>query len=170
MPDQASERLVVGKISGIYGVKGWVKIYSWTHPRENILSYPCWQVGGKGKWAEMSLKDGKVHGKGIIAKLENCDTREQAELLMGREVSIFEEDLADLEEGEFYWRDLIGLTVINEQQQELGIVKSLMETGANNVLVVRGDSEHLIPWVMGQFVLDVNLEESTLTVDWDPDF
>lgn len=170
MSDKTPDMLVVGKISGVYGVKGWVKVYSWTHPRENILSYPKWQIGRKDSLVEMSLIDGKAHGKGIIARLEDCDSREQAELLMGKEIFIHQGDLEQLDEGEYYWRDLIGLKVMNLEQQDLGVVKSLMETGANNVLVIKGENEHLVPWVMGQFVQEVDLEAGTMLVDWDPEF
>ncbi|CAG0911105.1 unnamed protein product [Cyprideis torosa] len=170
MPDQAPKTLVVGKISGVYGIKGWVKVYSWTQPRENVLTYPCWQVGAVNASVDRYVEDGKAHGKGVIAKLKGCDSCEDAEALIGQEIRIFESELKSLGQNEYYWRDLIGLDVINLQDEKLGTVKSLMETGANNVLVVKGDRERLVPWVMGQFVKQVDLQAGTLLVDWDIDF
>lgn len=170
MPDKAAETLVVGKITGVYGIKGWLKVYSWTQPRENIFSYPRLLLGNEGSWREIELEDGKVQGKNIVVKLSGCDTREQAELLKGKELQVYESDLEDLPDGEYYWRDLIGLNVTNREGQVLGVVTRLFETGANDVLVVKGDKEHLIPWVQGQFVKEVDLEAGTMNVDWDADF
>ncbi len=132
----ANEKLIVGKISGVYGVKGWVKVYSDTDPRE--------------------------------------DTAMQ---LTGALIAITPDQLQALSENEFYWRDLIGLRVINREGIELGTVQRLMETGANDVLVVsdeqtaeQGGREHLVPWTPGQAVLEVDLEQGRIQVDWDEDF
>lgn len=170
MPEKASETLVVGKISGVYGVKGWVKVYSWTQPRENIFSYQHWLLGDANASVQVDVVDGKVQGKGMIASLDGCDTRDQAESLVGKEIRILASDLPPAEKGEYYWRDLIGLTVRNLQDQELGVVKRLFETGANDVLVVKGKREHLVPWVQGQFIKKIDLEAGVMLVDWDEDF
>ncbi len=163
--------IVVGRINGLHGVRGWVKVFSHTQPRENILSYRTWHLLRGGQWVATELLNGRQQGKGIVAHLKGYDDREQAAGLMGTEIAIRREQLADAAPGEYYWADLQGLKVINAEGVELGVVDHLLETGANDVLVVNdGTTERLIPYVTGQFVLDVALDEGVMTVDWDPDF
>jgi 16S rRNA processing protein RimM len=163
--------IVVGRINGLHGVRGWVKVFSHTQPRENILSYRTWHLLRDGQWVATELLNGRQQGKGIVAHLKGCDDRDQATALMETEIAIRREQLADAAPGEYYWADLQGLKVINAEGVELGVVDHLLETGANDVLVVRdGTTERLIPYVPGQFVLHVALDEGVMTVDWDPDF
>lgn len=177
----ANEKLIVGKISGVYGVKGWVKVYSDTDPREGIADYNPWYIKqgghGKGEWREIRLEQGRRQAKTVIAKLEGVDDRDAAMQLTGALIAITPDQLQALSENEFYWRDLIGLRVINREGIELGTVQRLMETGANDVLVVsdeqtaeQGGREHLVPWTPGQAVLEVDLEQGRILVDWDEDF
>jgi 16S rRNA processing protein RimM len=177
----ANEKLIVGKISGVYGVKGWVKVHSDTDPREGIADYNPWfiQQGGhaKGEWREIRLENGRRQAKTVIAKLEGVDDRDAAMQLTGALIAITPEQLQALNEDEFYWRDLIGLRVINREGIELGTVQRLMETGANDVLVVsteksveQGGRERLVPWTPGQAILEVDLELGQIQVDWDEDF
>ncbi|MDH5785622.1 MAG: ribosome maturation factor RimM [Chromatiales bacterium] len=163
--------IVVGRINGLHGVRGWVKVFSHTQPRENILSYRTWYLSRGGQWVATRVVNGRQQGKGIVAQLEGCDDRDAATALMESVVAIRREQLADTAPGEYYWADLQGLRVINAGGVELGVVDHLLETGANDVLVVHDDgTERLIPYVMGQFVLEVKLGEGTIRVDWDPDF
>jgi 16S rRNA processing protein RimM len=177
----ANEKLIVGRISGVYGVKGWVKVYSDTDPREGIADYNPWYIKqgshGKGEWREIRLEQGRRQAKTVIAKLEGVDDRDAAMQLSGALIAISPDQLQALKENEFYWRDLIGLRVINSEGIELGRVQRLMETGANDVLVVseeqsakQGGREHLVPWTPGQAVLEVDLEQGRILVDWDEDF
>jgi len=176
----ADEKLIVGKISGVYGVKGWVKVYSDTDPRDGITAYNPWYVQqgghGKGEWREIRVEAGRRQAKTVIAKLEGVDDRDAAMQLTGAKIAIRPDQLQTLGTDEFYWRDLIGLRVINTEGVELGTVLRLMETGANDVLVVGGaeagerDKEHLVPWTPGQAVLEVDLEAGQIRVDWDVDF
>ncbi len=177
----AEEKLIVGKISGVYGVKGWVKVYSDTDPREGITAYNPWyiQQGSRGnpcEWREIRVEHGRRQAKTLIAKLEGVDDRDAAMRLTGATIAIRPEQLQALGKDEFYWRDLIGLRVSNKAGVELGTVQRLMETGANDVLVVgggRGNAEQkelLIPWIPGQAILDVDLEHGQLRVDWDENF
>ena len=174
----ADEKLIIGKISGVFGVKGWVKVHSDTEPREGITDYNPWylQQGshGKGEWREIRVEQGRRHAKTVIAKLEHVDDRDAAMLLTGAVIAIKAEQLPALGNKEFYWRDLVGLRVINTKGIELGTVQRIMETGANDVLVVsgsdRGGREHLVPWTPGNAVLDVDLEHGQIRVDWDEDF
>lgn len=171
----AQEKIIVGKVSGVYGVKGWVKIYSYTEPREGITGYRPWylkQSGvNQGRWQEVRLEQGKRHAKTVIAKLEGFDDRNESMMLTGAEIGIDPELLGSSNGDDFYWRDLVGLRVVNQQGTELGIVDRLMETGANDVLVVKsGESspvERLIPWTLGHAVVEVDLEEGIIFVDWD---
>ena len=166
-----SDYIVVGRINGLHGVRGWVKVFSHTQPRENILSYRTWHLLKEGKWVATKLLNGRQQGKGIVAQLEGCGDRDQAAALMETEIAIRREQLAVAAPGEYYWADLQGLRVINAEEVELGVVDHLLETGANDVLVVRdGSTERLIPYVPGQYVLDVMLEQGVVRVDWDPDF
>jgi len=176
-----NDKLIVGRISGVYGVKGWVKVYSDTDPREGITDYSPWYIkqGGRenGEWHEVSLENGRRQAKTVIAKLEGVNDRDAAMQLNGALIAIKPEQLKKLGKDEYYWRDLIGLRVINREGVELGTVQRLIETGANDVLVVgsagsdsQGDREHLIPWTPGQAVLEVDLEQRLIQVDWDEDF
>ncbi len=168
------EKLIVGKISGVYGVKGWVKVYSETEPREGITRYDPWYLKQGGQWREVRIEDGRPQAKTIIAKIKGCDDRDAAMQLTGAVIGIQQDQLHALDNNEFYWRDLVGLRVINQEGIELGTVQRLFETGANDVLVVKQQAkegkEHLIPWTLDQAVLDVDLEQGVIQVDWDEDF
>jgi 16S rRNA processing protein RimM len=168
---KSDEYIVVGRISGLYGVRGWIKVFSHTQPRNNILSYATWYLKRQGVWLEVGLEDGRVHGKGIVAKLKGCDDRDAAAALMDSTIAIRREQLPSAGPDEYYWADLQGLRVSNLEGVELGVVDHLLETGANDVLVVRqGGTERLIPFIQGQFVTNIDLEAGEMTVDWDPDF
>ncbi len=165
-----SERIILGKIAGVYGVRGWVKIFSETQPKDNIFSYAPWQVNLNGEWQTVKVVEGKVHGKGLVAHLESYDDRELAKQLTGAEIAVDKTQLPEAEEGEYYWADMIGLKVLTLDGQELGQVDHLFETGANDVVVVKGEREHLIPFVQGQYIHSVDLEAGVMRVDWDPEF
>ncbi|HYW92716.1 MAG TPA: ribosome maturation factor RimM [Gammaproteobacteria bacterium] len=163
-------RVVLGRVAGLFGVRGWVKVHSDTRPRENILDYPVWQLGGSGRWRSLRLIEGRVQGKGIVAHLEGCDDRDAAVALTGARIAVGRGELPPLAEGEYYWADLEGLRVRTIAGRELGCVGRLMETGANDVLVVRGERERLIPFLPGRVVTEVDLDDGVMVVDWDPDF
>ncbi|HYW03837.1 MAG TPA: ribosome maturation factor RimM [Gammaproteobacteria bacterium] len=163
-------RVVLGRVAGLFGVHGWVKVHSDTQPRENILEYPVWQLGDAGGWQARRLIEGRVHGKGIVAQLEGCDDRATAAALLGTRIAVGRDELPPLADGEYYWTDLEGLRVRTASGRELGTVDRLMETGANDVLVVRGERERLIPFLPDRVVTDVDLEAGVMVVDWDPDF
>jgi 16S rRNA processing protein RimM len=158
--------LVVGKIVGLHGVGGWVKLESWTQPRTRIFAYQPWRVGER----EISGARGHEQGKGLIAKLPGCEDRDAAAALVGAVIQVPRSVLPKPKRGEFYWVDLEGLEVITAGGKSLGKVSHLFATGANDVLVVNGERERLIPYVTGQFVKKVDLDAGCITVDWDPDF
>ena len=167
--DPAERRLItLGHISGVHGVKGWVKIHSMTEPREAIFEYQPWLMGKSLE--TVRIKEGKRHGKHLIALLENMSDREQAESLINQELSVYRDQFPDLPETEFYWADLIGLEVTLEDGQGLGTIRDMLATGANDVMVVQGERDRLIPFVMGRYVKSVDLQQGLVIVDWDPDF
>lgn len=168
----AQDKIVVGKVSGVYGVKGWIKIFSYTEPREGIAEYSPWylkQSGvNQGQWQQVRLEQGKRHAKTVIAKLEGFDDRNESMMLTGAVIGVDPELMDSSGDGVYYWRDLIGLRVVNQQGVELGLVEKLIETGANDVLVVKADTgERLIPWTLGNAVVEVDMEKSIILVDWD---
>ncbi|WP_407922441.1 ribosome maturation factor RimM [Acidihalobacter prosperus] len=161
----------MARVSAPFGVKGWVKVHSYAEPPEALLDFPVWQLGRAGEWHERRVIEGRAQSGPVLAvRFEDVEDRDQAALLRGLEVAIAREALADLPEGEYYWADLIGLTVVNADGSRLGAVERLMETGANDVLVVRGDRERLIPFIRPHVVRAIDLEAGELQVDWDADF
>ncbi len=172
----ADNMIVLGHISGLFGIQGWVKVYSHTEPRHNILNYSPWYLYSGGEWLPYRLVQGKQHGKTLIAQLEQCPDRDSAAALVGREIAVTRQQLPALEEGDYYWRDLLGLRVINLADVELGQVTNLMETGANDVLVVEqtdaaGDrQQRLIPFIREQVIKQVDLQAGVIRVDWEPEF
>lgn len=166
----SSPRITLGKIVGIFGIQGWVKVFSYTDPISNILNYSPWQIIQRGQSQTIQVCEGQVHGKSIIARLESCKDRESAAQFLGAEVAIYREQLPPIGEHEYYWTDLIGLTVINQEGTVLGQVEHLLQTGANDVLVIRGQKEHLLPFLLDQVILKVDFENSQLQVDWDAEF
>ena len=152
-------------------MRGWVRIYSYTQPRENIVQYKPWYLRrDNGDWQETGLDQGRVHGKGVVAVLEGCTDRDQAQRLMGCEIGIRRDQLPALSPDEYYWKDLIGLRVVNLDGDDFGTVDNMLETGANDVLVVKGEQERLIPFLMKQVIVEVNLEQGQIRVDWDKDY
>ena len=163
----------VGKIAGVFGVKGWMKVFSFTQPRKNILSYSPLYLLTKGQWVEAKVSKGRVQGKGIVISLENVTEPEQVFPLIGTELAIKKHQLKPTEQDEFYWSDLTGLDVINLEDKSLGKVDSLVETGAHDVLVVKdktNKTQRLIPFVMGEIVDEVDLKTGFIRVDWELDY
>jgi 16S rRNA processing protein RimM len=169
MRKHEDETIRVGHIIGAQGVKGWIKVFSDTSPRENILSYSPWQIemGDRSQTIEIS---GRLQGKIVLAKLDGVESREQANELAGTKIYILANQLPKLEEDEYYWSELIGLEVESLQAEPLGSIETMMETGANDVMVLRGDRERLIPFVMDDVVRKVDLANKRVVVDWKPDY
>jgi len=164
------EMVILGRVSGLFGVRGWVKIHSDTSPREGILGYKQWYLKGMDGWWQAKLLAGRTQGKGVVAHLVGYEDRDQAATLVGLDIAVRREQLPALAPGEYYWADLEGLRVENVEGVGLGVVSHLFETGANDVLVVKGERERLIPYTWGEAVREVDLESGRLIVDWDPDF
>ncbi|MGA9852730.1 MAG: ribosome maturation factor RimM [Gammaproteobacteria bacterium] len=170
MAEQETRRIVIGKIAGAFGVKGWVKLQSWTEPREKIIEYRPWLLECDGEWREWQVAEGHIHGKSMIARLDGITDRDQAAALMGTSIAVRRDQLAATRPGEYYWADLVGLEVRLSNERSLGRVRSLLATGSNDVLVVQGERERLIPFIRGRVIKDVDLGLRVIRVDWDPDF
>ncbi len=160
----------MGHIGVPFGVRGWVKIYAHTEYSDSLLDYPTWWLGKNGQWREVKVQDSEVHSKSLVVHLEGCDDRDVAAALRGSEIAVPRDALPEPAENEYYWSDLIGLSVLNTEQQALGKVSELLETGANDVLVVQqGEQERLIPFVP-HVIQEVDLASGTIRVDWSLDW
>jgi len=137
---------------------------------EQLLAYSPWQLRTGTGWCSHELADGKAHGPGLVAKLASIDDREQARQLVGADIAVHRDQLPALAEDEYYWNDLVGFGVVSRDGEELGRVTGFMQTGANDVLVVSGDRERLIPFIREQVVVAVDARARRIEVDWEADF
>ncbi|MBL4908816.1 MAG: ribosome maturation factor RimM [Alteromonadaceae bacterium] len=174
--ENIEQQVTLGKVGAVYGIKGWLRIHSFTDDPEAILDYFPWSLKLGNKIQAVEITDWRKH-KGLIVKIAGYDDRDQAQALVGSEVQVNSETLADLPDGEFYWRDLIGMNVVTTNGYDLGVVSDIMETGANDVLVVKanhndgfGKKERLIPYLFEQVIESVCLKTKKINVDWDPGF
>lgn len=165
-----TEKILVGKVAGAHGVRGWIKVFPFTETRQGILKFRDWVISKHDQNSPLKLITGKVHGKFVVAQLEGIESREYVEGLKGSQVLVERSQFSEPGKDEYYWTDLIGLKVFADSGDELGTVENLMETGANDVLVVKGERERLIPFLLERVVKKVDLDAGTLVVDWDPDF
>lgn len=161
----------MGKVVGAQGILGWVKVQTFTEYLDSLLDYGTWYVGNEQAWRPLEVLEANVHGgKVVIAKLQGIVDRTAAEKCKGLLIAVPRAELPEQEEGEYYWSDLIGLTVQNLEGVDLGTVDSLLETGANDVLVVKGESgEKLIPFI-ASVIQQVSLKDKTIRVDWQADY
>lgn len=174
---EVEKDFLAGKVGAVYGIKGWLKIHSFTQDSEAILDYFPWSLKLGNNEQQVEVTDWRRHNKGLIVKINNIDDRDEAQKLVGSEIYANLSVLPELPEGEFYWRDLIGMTVVTTKGYDLGVVEQLLETGANDVLVVKanrndgfGKQERLIPYVEDHVIQSVSTEDKQICVDWDPGF
>lgn len=163
--------VILGRVSGAYGIKGWIRVHSETDPVQNILQYRPWFLQTGDSWQEYNPLGGRRQGKGMVARLQQCADRDAAEALKGCAIAVKRQQLPDSgNEHAFYWTDLEGLRVLTTQGDDLGMISHLFETGSNDVMVVQGDRERLIPYIWEQVVCQVDLENRQMLVDWDKEF
>jgi len=160
---------LLGRVTGLFGVKGWVKVFSYTQPREAILKYDRWFLMRDGAWQATAVVEGKRHGKGVIVLLDGVADRDQAADWLACDIAVARDDLPEPGDGTYYWGDLKGLRVVRRDGTELGTVTYLMATGANDVLVIDGEQERLIPFIVDKVILDVDFAAGVITVDWEWD-
>jgi 16S rRNA processing protein RimM len=164
------ELLVMGQIASPFGVKGWVRVNAYTAMADNLLDYSPWYLNLQGAWQATEPVAGRPHGKGLVVQLKECHDRDAAAALTGTDIGVYRSQLPPAGADEYYWSDLIGLQVVTREGQVLGVVDHLFETGANDVLVVKGEQEYLVPFIKEQVIESVDLESRIIRVDWDPDF
>jgi 16S rRNA processing protein RimM len=165
----AGKWVVMGRIAAPFGVLGWVKVQPFTEEIDGLLNFPVWNIGRGEQWREVKVLDSEVHHKTLVARLDGCNDRDAAAALKGLEVAVPRAALPEAPENEYYWSDLIGLEVVNVQGEVLGKVTELLETGANDVLVVEGERERLLPFT-AQVILKVDLAAGRISVDWGADY
>tara|TARA_R110002167_G_scaffold30424_2_gene100509 strand:+ start:81709 stop:82260 length:552 start_codon:yes stop_codon:yes gene_type:complete len=170
------EMVTMGRIGKLYGIKGWLKLISYTDPQDNILDFRVLFAKIGGRWQEIEMDQSKIHGKGLIAHFAGYDDPDEAKLLTGVELAIRTADLPALDPEEFYWHELEGMQVKTVSGQLLGTVEKMLETGANDVLVVQASEgsidtrERLIPYLPDRVVMEVSRTQRCISVDWDPDY
>lgn len=175
-PSSGSSFLQIGRIASSYGLKGWVWVYALTDPHKNIFRYQPWYLRRRDRFEKVEVVDWRPQGKGLVAQLKGCDDRTAAEALQDVEIWTDGNALPALPAGDYYWSQLVGLAVWTLSGHFLGVVDHLMETGANDVLVVRPADgsvdceERLIPYVLEHTVQSVDLAAGKLLVDWEPDY
>lgn len=163
-----AEYVIVGKIGSTYGVQGWLKVFSFTEELADILEYNPWYLENGDTWGLIQVKAAREHGKCVVAKLAGYNTPEEARVLTGKKIAIKRSQMPPLETGEYYWKDLEGLTVINQHGETLGKVVYLIETGANDVLVIDSQGkEYAIPYLPGNVITRVDLVNQAIHVNWD---
>lgn len=165
-----SDWVVLGRVSGLFGLQGWVRVFSHTKPREGIIRYHSVFLWRQGEWQPFEIEAGRAHGAGVVLKFIGHDDRDRAATLIQSDIAVRRAQLAPLAPGEYYWTDLEGLQVVTLAGVNLGTVDHLFATGANDVLVVKGERERLLPFVKNQVVVEVDLARRLLRVDWDADF
>jgi len=163
----------MGRITGAFGIRGWVKVHPFTETPESLTGYREWWVAGDGGWEPREVEEVEVQGESVAVRFAGCTDRDAAAVYRGREVAVPRGEFPGAQTNEFYWADLIGLGVVNKQGEALGTVSRLLETGANDVLVVQGphanERERLIPFIEN-VVLEVDLAGRTIRVDWGADY
>lgn len=178
--DSDRDLIPMGRVTGVFGIKGWLKIWSFADPLEGIFDYPVWYLRLPGGWERHELADGHVQGKGLVAQLRGCTDRDAALRFARADIAVERSALPPLEADEYYWHQLEGLRVYAQGGDGgrvlLGRVDHLVETGANDVLVVKpvdgslDQRERLIPWVPDEVIVKVDLAQGEMLVDWDPEF
>jgi len=163
----------MARVAGAFGIKGWVKLQTFTEYADSLDAFKTWYLSNPaliGAWGAVEVEDFAVNVKAVVAKFKGCDDRTAAENFAKREIAVPREWLDSAAEGEYYWIDLIGATVLTQLGEKIGVVASLMETGANDVLVIKPDApataEILIPFI-DQYLVNVDRTEKIVTVNWD---
>lgn len=160
-------KLIVGKFAAPFGVRGWIKLHSYTQPLDELSNHKLWYVQHQGVWKALKITDSKPHGEYLIAKIDGIDDRDEVRIYTNCLISLDRDALPKLPEGEYYWEDLIGLTVIDQSGKNLGTVTQMLATGSNDVMQVELDGKRRLFPYTSQAVIKVDLENKTIMVDWE---
>ena len=161
-------KVILGKIVGHFGVRGWLKIFSYTNPREQITKYQEIKIDNDNLKSDFKLEDWKIHGKQILLKIKKFDNRNDVEIFIDNQLIIDRKNLPELTEGQYYWNDLEGMEVQEIDGKKIGKVSHMIETGSNDVMVMENNKD-LIPFIFGEVVKKVDLEKNLIEVDWNWD-
>jgi len=161
--------VTMGRIVGVFGVKGWLKVASYTEPPSNLFSYRDWRLDN-APMTRASVEQHRQHGQVWVVKFNGVDDRDQAALMVGAEIQLLRNQLPEPATNEYYWVDLEGLEAFTVDGTRLGVVSHLFATGANDVLVIHGERERMVPYVWDRFVKQVDLANQRIVVDWDASF
>lgn len=164
-----ADLVVMGRIVAPYGIMGWLKVLPDTEMLDGLFDYPQWWLGDGQNWRELTVESAKIHNDVLAVKLAGVDDRDAAFACKGQLVAVPRALLPAPADNEYYWSDLIGLSVSNQQKVDFGLITDVLETGANDVIVVRGERERLIPFI-AQTIITVDLAGRWMLVDWDADF
>ena len=162
--------VIVGRFGRPHGIKGLISVISFTEPYDNIIQYTNWHACIKQQWQPLRILRTEINNKGILAQIEGYVEREDVAQLTNVDIGVHHQQLKELEPGEYYWHQLMGMQVINQEQVMMGTVLEIMPTGANDVLVVVGEKRHLIPYLPGHSILNVDEQEKIIHVDWPVEF
>jgi 16S rRNA processing protein RimM len=162
--------VVVGRFGRPQGLKGFIRVISFTEPEESIFQYSPWYKNQDDQWVPIPLENQVKQNNTLLVKVAGFEQREQLATLTHTEIYVARSQLPVLPEGEFYWQDMINMQVFTRSGPLLGEVTSLLSTGSNDVLVVCGEKRHLIPYIKGLYILSVDPVQRKMRVDWDEDF
>jgi len=170
-PDEQNPMVVMGKVAAAHGVQGWIKVQPYTAEPGSLVDYRTWWLGDEQQgWRELDVLKSELRGKSVVAQLMGCHDRSVAEQYKGLLVAVQRSKLPKPDEDEYYWSDLIGLEVVTPDGERLGVVDNLLDTGANQVLCVRGaEKEILIPFI-AQVIRQVDMEGKVICADWAADY
>lgn len=161
--------VTLGRLGAPHGVRGWLKVHSFTNPITNILNFPHWEIQHAGQWKTVKVLNARPQGKALVVQLEGIDDRDQAALHTNSLIRVARTELPDTEADEYYWNDLIGLSVTNLEEKKLGKIIEMRDTGANDVMIIEGDKRHLVPFLK-HVIQSVDLQQGAMVVDWDYEF
>ena len=162
------KKVVIGQISSPHGIKGWLKVVSYTDPIENIITYKNVLINKNDEEILFEVEDYTISGKTIRIKLAGIDDRNMSEELSKAQILIDRKNLPEISDGHYYWNDLLGLNIKNTDQTDLGILQSFFETGSNDVMVVvrKNKQRILIPFINNEVVKSVDLDSKEIIVEW----
>ena len=167
----SDEMVIMGRVAAPFGIKGWLRVTPYTHSPEDLLAYSeLWLRVPGGEWRKCAISEAKVQSRSMLMALKGVTDRTDAEVYCRMEVAVPRSHLPPLGQDEYYWRDLLGMAVFTTDGVDLGKVEQIVETGANDVLVVRGERDRWIPFLLDHYVVSINLSDRKITVDWDPEF
>jgi 16S rRNA processing protein RimM len=169
--DNSEPMVIMGRVASAFGIRGWVKIQPFSEYVDSLLDYKTWYLGHEnGPWRKVDVVQAETHDKTLAVQFPDCPDRNASEKLKGLLIAVPRSSLPVQDEGEYYWADLIGLTVVNEAGETLGVVAELLDTGANDVLIVRGNGPDVLVPFLTSVIKQVDMPTKTIRVDWSADY